>query len=256
MSINSINKATYTSNEGVSSYINTTLQSPEISIFIKYRDNYQNKNILDIGCGAGRTSFYLRNFSDQYIGIDYSASMIDFCKKEFPTLKFQHADARDLSEYRDSTFDFIIFSYNGIDYVSNEDRITILSEIYRVLKKDGLFVFSTHNRNFNNIESKPQFQLSLNPINFMRNLINFTKQKSNNNKLRKEQLFTNEYAILNDSGNNFSLLTYHITKTKQIEQLNNNGFTLLEMYDTKGQTLHIGADDSSDPWIYYVTKKT
>lgn len=254
MSIFNVNQQTYTSKEGVAAYINTSLQSPEVSILVKYKDFYFDKKILDIGCGAGRTSYYFRNFTKDYLGVDYSQSMIDYCNKQYPELTFKHCDARNLSRFSDNSFDFILFSYNGIDYISNQDRLTVLAEIKRVLKKDGLFVFSTHNRNFNAIITRPVFEFSLNPKRLLLNIANFIKQNKNNKILGKQQIENDDYAILNDSGNNFTLLTYYISKEKQTEQLQNTGFKLLEMFDMQGKTLQPTDNDSADCWLYFVAQ--
>lgn len=252
--LSSTNKKTYTSSAGVRAYINTTLQSPEVSILVKYKDYYLNKSILDIGCGAGRTSYFLRNFTKKYMGIDYSESMIDYCKAQYPKLNFSHCDARDLSQFNDNSYDFILFSYNGIDYISNEDRERVLSEISRVLKNDGVFVFSTHNRNYNNIILKPVFKLSINPKKIFLNMFSFTQELKNNFLLKKEQVNKDNYAILNDSGNNFSLLTYYISKENQVEQLANQGFKVIDIVGMHGQTINLTDDDSNDCWIYFVTQ--
>jgi len=256
MSVYKINQKTYTSNEGVNAYINTSLQPPEVSIFVKYRDFYLGKSILDIGCGAGRTSYYLRNFTKEYTGVDYSEAMIAYCKRQYSELTFEHCDARDLSRFSDNSFDFVLFSYNGIDYISNSDRLKVLNEIKRILKKDGIFMFSTHNRNYHNIITAPSLEFSFNPKHLLLNMINFIKQKKNNRHLKKEETNHHDYAILNDSGNNFSLLTYYITKEKQTEQLNDIDFKLIEMFDMDGQTLKPDSTDSADCWIYFVVQTT
>jgi hypothetical protein len=41
--------------------------------------------------------------------------------------------------------DVVLFSYNDLDYASPEERIGILHEIGRVLKKGDSFIFSSHN---------------------------------------------------------------------------------------------------------------
>ena len=41
-------------------------------------------------------------------------------------------------------FAAVFFSYNGIDSVNQRDRNVILKEIRRVLRDDGVFVFSSH----------------------------------------------------------------------------------------------------------------
>jgi len=181
--------------------------------------------------------------------------MIDYCKAEYPELSFQHSDARDLSAFKDNSFDFVMFSYNGIDYISDADRIKVFMEIKRILKKNGVLVFSTHNLNFKKIELRPSLEASLNPINFIRNFINYIKQVKNNYKNKKEQTLNNDYSILNDSGNGFSLLTYYITREKQIEQLNKINLKLLEIFDMNGQTLKSNIDDSNNAWLYYVVQK-
>ncbi|VAW89732.1 hypothetical protein MNBD_GAMMA17-2076 [hydrothermal vent metagenome] len=254
MALESVNKELYSSSDGVNSYVNTTLQPPEVSILVKYKDAYYNKKILDIGCGAGRTSHYFRNFTDQYTGVDYSAAMIDYCVRQYVGLTFKHCDVRDLSCFDDGEFDFIMFSYNGIDYIDHNDRIKALAEINRVLKPGGLFVFSAHNRKYKNINTKPSLAVALNPVRMAKNIVSYAQQIKNRRELSSQEVHDENYAILNDSGNNFGLLTYYIDKKKQTVQLKNSGFDMLEMYKLNGQGLLSDEDDSGNCWIYYVCK--
>ncbi len=251
----SINKELYSSSDGVRSYINTTLQAPEVSILVKYKDAYYDKKILDIGCGAGRTSHYFRNFTHQYIGVDYSKPMVDFCKNQYPDLAFEHCDARDLSRFDDGEFDFVMFSYNGIDYIGHDDRMQVLDEIQRVLKKGGVFVFSAHNRKYNHIILKPKLQLTLHPVRLLKNVVGYYKQEKNHKELISNEVHNKNFSILNDNGNNFGLLTYYIDRHNQTEQLTKKGFKLLEMFQLNGQALLPEEDDSDSGWIYYVSEK-
>jgi len=253
--LESVNQALYSSSDGVSSYVNTTLQPPEVSILVKYKDAYYNKNILDIGCGAGRTSHYFRNFTDQYTGVDYSPGMIEHCVRHYPGLTFKHCDVRDLSCFDDGEFDFVMFSYNGIDYIDHHGRMKALADINRVLNPGGLFVFSAHNRQYKNIMTTPSLAAALNPVRMAKNIVSYAQQIKNRRELSKQEVDDDHYAILNDSGNNFALLTYYIDKIKQTEQLVSTGFKVLEMYKLNGQRLLPGEDDSGDCWIYYVCKR-
>jgi SAM-dependent methyltransferase len=102
--------------------------------------------ILDLGVGGGRTTPYLSSIASYYVGLDYASEMISACRKKFPHLEFDVGDAVDLSRLTSSSFDAVIMAFNGIDYViPDESRFRALSEIHRVLKPEGLLIFSSHN---------------------------------------------------------------------------------------------------------------
>ncbi len=60
-----------------------------------------------------------------------------------PNVELTEGDARDLSPL-EGQFDFILFSFNGIDAVSPEDRLRVLDQVRAKLKPGGLFQFSAH----------------------------------------------------------------------------------------------------------------
>ncbi|MBT6050338.1 MAG: class I SAM-dependent methyltransferase, partial [Candidatus Scalindua sp.] len=139
VSSNIMNKKKYESKSVVSSYVNMRLQNPEVMIIVKYREFISEKHVLDIGCGSGRTTAILKNLSSGYVGLDYSLEMIESCRKRFKGVHFIHGDVRSMSEFKDEEFDCVMFSFNGLDSISHDDRIKGLREIRRVLKQDGLF---------------------------------------------------------------------------------------------------------------------
>ncbi|MCF6148949.1 MAG: class I SAM-dependent methyltransferase [Candidatus Kuenenia sp.] len=250
-----INKRCYEKKRTVLEYALTALQIAEVMILIKYREHIANKHILDIGCGAGRTTLPLTRLSKHYIGIDFSLDMIKLCKEKFTDVTFIHLDARNMEIFEDETFDFILFSYNGLDSISHNDRLKSLKEIHRILKKNGIFVFSSHNRNYHLANSFPKMAFAPNPCiqtklfaKYLRSILNFLKYKG------LEQ-FNDEYAIINDKAHDYALLTYYIDKNCQILQNKNMGFETIEIYDTSGKILNPGDEDNHSAWIYYVTKK-
>lgn len=102
--------------------------------------------ILDLAVGGGRTTSYLSSIASHYVGLDYASEMISACRKKFPRLEFDVGDAVDLSRFTSSSFDAVIMAFNGIDYViPDESRFRALGEIHRVLKPEGLLIFSSHN---------------------------------------------------------------------------------------------------------------
>jgi ubiquinone/menaquinone biosynthesis C-methylase UbiE len=102
--------------------------------------------ILDLGVGGGRTTPYLSRLASRYVGMDYAPKMVAACQQKFPQLEFLVADATNLALLGDQTFDSVVMAYNGMDYLSpSESRQRCLAEIRRVLRKDGVLIFSSHN---------------------------------------------------------------------------------------------------------------
>lgn len=229
---------------------------PEIIIFVKYKEYIYNKRILDIGCGAGRTSFFLTNFTKFYTGIDYSCKLIEACKERFKDARFICCDVRDMSVFEAQTFDFILFSFNGLDYISHDNRQRALHEIHRVLANKGTFVFSTHNRNYKNATHRPRWKFCLSPTKQAKEIVKFTRSIYNHAKNKKHQHFEEKYSIINDNAMDYSLLTYYVSKEAQISALAEVGFETIDMFSKNGESLIAGSQDCDIPWIYFVTKKT
>lgn len=115
-------------------------------IITKYLDLLKNSNVLDIGIGGGRTTKFLYPISKSYIGIDYSPEMVEASKLNFPHLPndtLLEWDARNIKGLN-KNFDFIFYTWNGLDCMGHDDRIVCLQSIYDILNPGGLFYFSTH----------------------------------------------------------------------------------------------------------------
>lgn len=138
----------------VENYSNATLNlglwASEKYVFSKYF-KYDDR-ILDVGCGTGRTTFALYELGYKKItGLDLTPTMLDGAreinKEKGYGIEFVIGDATNL-EYEDNSFDCALFSFNGIMQIPMiENRIKAMSEIRRVIKKDGYFIFTTHDRN-------------------------------------------------------------------------------------------------------------
>ena len=102
--------------------------------------------IVDLGVGGGRTTAHLSSIASRYVGVDYASEMIASCRKKFPQLEFDLANAADLSKLTSSTFDAVVMAFNAIDcVVPDESRFRTWQEIGRVLKPGGILIFSSHN---------------------------------------------------------------------------------------------------------------
>ncbi len=160
------NKIVYESEDIIRFYTEQNdLQKPETTILTELRNKLPKMRMLDIGVGGGRTTTHFAFLAKEYLGIDYSSQMINACIKKFhgspQKISFLTADARTMKSFKDNSFDFVLFSFNGIDYMDHEDRLASLREIRRLIRSGGYFCFSTHNLNF--LSNKCSIQLSKHP---------------------------------------------------------------------------------------------
>ncbi len=102
--------------------------------------------ILDIGCGAGRTTIGLYQLGFNSItGIDISPGMVRKARRITKALNlpiiFLTGNVLSLP-FQDNSFDGALFSFNGIMQIPGEkSRIAAMSEIRRVLKHKGILYF-------------------------------------------------------------------------------------------------------------------
>jgi SAM-dependent methyltransferase len=101
--------------------------------------------VLDLGCGAGRTTIELCQRGHQATGIDLSTALLAHGRQRHPELDLREMDATALA-FGDASFDAAWFSYNGIDCLYPlSARERCFAEVHRVLRPGGVFLLSTHN---------------------------------------------------------------------------------------------------------------
>ncbi|MEA5508664.1 class I SAM-dependent methyltransferase [Crocosphaera sp. UHCC 0190] len=256
--INDTNQTTYQSSHIVNYYAQLSqLQPAEATILNLLKGQLSSMKMLDIGVGGGRTTKYFARLVKQYIGIDYSAEMIAACQQRFSndsSILLEVGDARDLSRFNDNYFDFILFSFNGIDYISHTERLQVFQEISRVGKTRGYFLFSTHNLQGIEREFNWRKRLNINPISTYVNLVMFGFLRFFNSSLTYQQLQNSPYAIIRDESHNFRLKTYYIRPIEQIKQLQ-TVFSDIKVYSWKtGQEImnQQDLDSNIDMWLYYL----
>jgi ubiquinone/menaquinone biosynthesis C-methylase UbiE len=154
--------------------------------------------------------------------------------------------------FSDHTFDFVQFSFNGIDYMAHDDRIKTLKEIHRVLEPGGLFMIATHNRDYAYFGKMPWQEGIQWNLNFLKSSLYILCYLPRHIRLKSHEIYTDEYAIINDTAHGFSLLTYYISVSEQARQLEQAGFTGVESWDMTG---NVTAQDSASPWIHYLARR-
>ncbi|MGD1951280.1 MAG: class I SAM-dependent methyltransferase [Leptolyngbyaceae cyanobacterium] len=255
------NATTYAAADIVNYYAQLNrLQPAESALLERLRDQLPGMKMLDIGVGGGRTAQHFAPLVQQYIGIDYSPEMVAACQKRFRKLdhpmSFEVGDARELSQFDDNSFDFILFSFNGIDYVPHEDRLNIFQEIKRVSRQGCYFFFSSHNLQALEKELTLQKQIVINPVKTYVNLVMLGLFWLFNRPITRATLAESEYLIVRDESHNFRLDTYYIPAAQQIKQLSKD-FSHVEIYPWQSTERILDLDASAigrDLWLYYLCR--
>jgi SAM-dependent methyltransferase len=105
----------------------------------------EGRKVLDLGCGAGRTTHFLREMGATVTGVDLAAKLVSAARERFPDIEFRVGDMAAL-EFAAASFDLVLVSFNSLDYLHpKEVRLRGLREFWRVLLPGGALCFSHHN---------------------------------------------------------------------------------------------------------------
>ena len=109
---------------------------------------FSKKTILDLGCGGGILSESLAKKGANLTAIDTSKSLIDVAKKraidQNLKINYKVSDINNIKN-KNTKFDIII-SLEVIEHVA--DYKAFLNDMFSCLKKNGILIISTINRNF------------------------------------------------------------------------------------------------------------
>jgi SAM-dependent methyltransferase len=253
-----VNRRVYSSPRLVRAYARRKLSPAERVVFERYAGSFEDRRVLELGCGAGRLTGHLLQASRDVVGIDVSAAMVTYCRRNLPAGTFVVGDMRDLSGFADGSFDVVVAGANVLDAVSHEERLAILAAIRRLLRPGGLLYFSSHNRHsrqaLGEARDGPRFRLAKNPYRQMRAAANYVQGRLNHPRFAQYQRFEVDHAILNDEAHGWRLLHYYVDRAAQADQLVSCGFDPLETIGSDGKTLGPRDDDAAFTELHYVAR--
>lgn len=102
-----------------------------------------NKKILDIGCGFGHLSYLLASYGNDVIGIDINRIHVQEARQKYCSIKnLKYFETKGVRlNFPDNIFDFIV-STSVFEHLHPDDVDIHLSEVNRVLKKRGKYIFT------------------------------------------------------------------------------------------------------------------
>lgn len=98
-----------------------------------------NKKVLDLACGDGADIPFYLSKGAQCFGIDSSEELIAKAIKNQPSTEFIVGDMSQ-TLYEDNSFDVVLSKY-ALGTKENPDDV--FNEVFRILKKDGIFIYLT-----------------------------------------------------------------------------------------------------------------
>lgn len=109
------------------------------SVLPRIRGHLRAGTILEIACGYGRWTNFLRDHCDRLIGIDLVAQCVEACRQRFATanhLSFVQNDGRSLDFVEDGSVDFV-FSFDSLVHVDGRVIRGYLLQFPRILRPGG-----------------------------------------------------------------------------------------------------------------------
>lgn len=123
-----------------------TLEFPG-TYYLAYRDlpaiiseHVTGRKALDFGCGAGRSTRFLKSLGFDAVGIDISSSMIQLAKSSDPAGSYQLVQDGDFRALQSGGFDLVLsaFAFDNIPDVAR--RSELLRSLKRLLANDGRII--------------------------------------------------------------------------------------------------------------------
>ena len=98
--------------------------------------------VWDFGCGPGQTAKYLKNLGVEISGLDLSEKILEQARTIHPGIPFQKGNILEL-EFENDSISGVVAFYAIVHFTEEQVGIAF-SELFRVLKPGGLFLFTYH----------------------------------------------------------------------------------------------------------------
>lgn len=167
---------------------------------------------LDYGCGSGRSTTFLKMHEFNTIGVDISLEMIHEATTKDPNGEYYHINSG-LLNFQDESFDLIFSSFVFLEIATIHEFKNILSEMKRVLTKNGCIFLVT----------SPASEFNRNWVSFLYDFPENTTPKNSGDTLKVQ--IKNTEVILYD---------YYWTEFDYRKSIEECGLSLKRLYTPLG----------------------
>ncbi len=104
------------------------------------REHVTGKRAVDFGCGAGRSTRFLRDLGFDVIGIDISAAMVELARRSDPKGDYRLVEDGTTGDLPPESFDLILsaFAFDNIPVLQN--KVRLFKALRRLLKPGGRMI--------------------------------------------------------------------------------------------------------------------
>jgi ubiquinone/menaquinone biosynthesis C-methylase UbiE len=107
-----------------------------------FADMVRGGSVVEVGCGSGRITAYLRGLGVNAFGIDLSPAMVDVAQRENPGLRFEVGSMTDL-DLTDASVDGLVAWYSLI-HIPDAEVGGVLKHFQRVVRPGGPVLIAFH----------------------------------------------------------------------------------------------------------------
>ena len=121
-------------------------------------------SVLEWGCGVARVVRHIPRYiskNSKVYGVDINKQMIEWNSAHIRNVSFSINEYNPPTNFDDNYFDFV-FALSVFTHIQYEFQSKWLKEIHRVIKDDGVFLFTTHGKSYDeNLTAKKLRELDL-----------------------------------------------------------------------------------------------
>jgi SAM-dependent methyltransferase len=182
----------------------------------------KDKSVLCIGCGSGEEVEYLNSMgTKKIVGIDISERLISIAKESYPSLEYHVMDAENF-DFPENSFD-LVFSSLTLHYL--ETWTKVLNNVRKVLKKNGIFLFSITHPFFSATEKYADEHIKLRILGY--------KEIKDTSTIEIYGNYLDRYKLDAFVSKDLTVTNYHRPLSVIVKEITTSGFEILDILEPK-----------------------
>lgn len=129
---------------GVGTWESTSANQSLMAVYKQFNHYFNGKKVIDLGCGEGRDSIYLKTLGIDVVGVDISCSALikarELAKLQNLDIDFIESNVLFLNAFENESFDTAINMGCLHMIVEDRERKEHIKNVHRILKEDGIFI--------------------------------------------------------------------------------------------------------------------